>query len=72
MATTLSLESMSTEEKIQVMEFIWDDLCKKADNIPSPPWHKTVLDEREEAIKRGEEQFLDWETAKRNIRNAIS
>ena len=72
MTPTLSLESMSTEEKIQVMEFIWDDLCKKADSIPSPPWHKKVLDEREEGIKRGEEKFLDWETAKRNIRNDIS
>ena len=72
MAIPLPLESMSIEEKIQAMEFIWDDLCKKADSIPSPPWHEKVLTEREEGVKRGEEKLLDWEAAKNNIRNAVS
>ena len=33
---------MSIEEKTRAMETIWDDLCKQADNITSPSWHKNV------------------------------
>ena len=52
MEITLPLEKMSIEEKIRTMETIWDDLCRKADSIPSPSWHEEVLTEREERIKK--------------------
>ncbi len=61
----LPLGKMSVEEKIQAMESIWDDLCARADSMTSPPWHADVLAEREAAIERGEDDFEDWETAKR-------
>ncbi|MCF6209309.1 MAG: addiction module protein [Gammaproteobacteria bacterium] len=72
MAVTLPLDTMSVEEKLQAMESIWDDLCKKADSLSSPPWHEKILNEREGRLKRGEDQFVDWEEAKNNIRNDIS
>ncbi len=72
MAVTLPLDTMSVEEKLQTMESIWDDLCKKENSISSPPWHENILNEREEDLKRGEDQFVDWETAKNNIKNDIS
>jgi len=72
MAVTLPLEKMTTEEKIQAMESIWDDLCKSADSLSSPPWHEKILKEREENIARNNDRFIDWEDAKRNIKNDIS
>ncbi len=72
MEITLPLEKMSIEEKIRTMEAIWDDLCRKADSISSPPWHEDVLIEREERIKQGEEEYVDWSSAKKTIRNKIS
>jgi hypothetical protein len=63
---------MSTEEKLQAMESIWEDLCKSANDVSSPTWHKTLLDERDKAIERGEDEFSDWEKAKRDIKNRIS
>jgi hypothetical protein len=54
------------------MEAIWDDLCRKADSIPSPSWHKKVLKEREDSVKKGDEKFVNWNSAKKNIRNKIS
>ncbi len=72
MAVTLHLETMSIEEKMQTMESIWEDLCKTADSISSPPWHEKILTDREESVKRGDGQFVEWETAKKNIRNDIS
>jgi len=72
MEITLPLDQMTTEDKVRAMEKIWDDLCKKADSIPSPTWHKKVLQEREESIKNGDDEFVDWNSAKKNIRDKIS
>ena len=71
MEVALPLEKMSIEEKIQTMETIWDDLCRKADNIPSPSWHKKVLKEREDRVKKGDEKFVNWNSAKKQIRDKI-
>lgn len=72
MAITIPLKEMTVAEKIQAMESIWEDLCSHAENLSSPAWHEDVLAEREEMQQRGEDQFEDWETAKKNIRNKIS
>lgn len=72
MAVTLPLDEMSVEEKLQAMEVIWDDLCKSIDSVPAPEWHEKILAEREAALKRGEDDFIDWEEAKKNILNDIS
>jgi len=71
MGNTLDLNHMSTEEKIQTMESIWDNLCKKADSLSSPSWHKKVLLEREKKIKNGDEKFMDWNKAKKDIQDQI-
>ncbi|MEK6767255.1 MAG: addiction module protein [Planctomycetota bacterium] len=72
MGITLPLEKMTTEDKIRTMETIWDDLCKKAESIPSPSWHKDILEEREKAIENGKEEFIDWSEAKKQIEDKIS
>ena len=72
MASTLPLEKMSVEEKLQAMESLWDDLCSKAGAVSSPAWHEDVLAARDAAQKRGDDQFEDWEAAKRNIRTKVS
>jgi hypothetical protein len=65
------IEKMSVEEKIQAMEFLWDDLCGRADDVVSPKWHGEVLAERETAIERGEDNYIDWKTVKQNIKKEI-
>ena len=72
MANTIPLEKMSMEEKLQAMESLWDDLCNKAGVMSSPAWHEEVLTERDATLQRGDDEFEDWEAAKRNIRNQVS
>lgn len=72
MQITLPLEKMSIEEKIQAMETIWDDLCKSEESLVSPVWHKDILREREKMIKKGDDKFVDWEKAKKHIRDSVS
>ena len=71
MNITLPLDKMSTSEKLSVMEKLWDDLCKDSDSIPSPAWHKNILETREKEIKEGKAKFSTLDAAKKRIKNQI-
>ena len=72
MAVDLPLHKMTTEEKLQVMEALWTDLSRNPEQVPSPGWHGDVLRDREEKVKEGKEHFIDWETAKKQLRDRPS
>jgi hypothetical protein len=61
---------MTTEEKLLALEEIWEDLCRIPDNIPSPAWHGSVLEERQQRVEEGSSAFVEWARAKQNIRDA--
>jgi hypothetical protein len=61
---------MTTEEKLLALEEIWEDLCRIPDNIPSPAWHGSVLEERQQRVEEGSSAFVEWTRAKQNIRDA--
>ena len=63
---------MTLQEKLAVMESLWEDLSRTPEAIESPAWHKEILDERRQRIAEGKARFVDWETAKAAIRNKLS
>jgi hypothetical protein len=71
MQSSLHLEKMSIEDKIKIMETLWDDLCKKADSLSSPSWHNDILREREKMIKNGDDDFVEWAKAQKDIRKTV-
>jgi hypothetical protein len=71
MSITLPLKQMSAEEKIRIMESIWDDLCDTAGSTLSPDWHGSVLADRKAAVLAEEDEIIDWETAKRKISDEL-
>ena len=72
MNITLPLDQMTTEEKLRAMEVLWTDLSRNEAEVPSPAWHEAVLKEREERVKAGQETFVDWDTAKQQLRARLS
>ena len=70
--TPLTLNKMTTAAKIRTMELLWEDLCRKSDEISSPIWHHEVLAEREFVVLSGESTIDDWETAKVKIKELVS
>ncbi len=36
--------------------------------LVSPAWHEQILKEREARIRSGQEKFIDWEDAKKELR----
>lgn len=67
MAQPLELNEMTIEEKLQMMEALWDDLSRNADALEPPAWHGEVLEGREAALERGDEGFEDWQQARAEI-----
>jgi len=72
MNVEINLEQISVSEKLRIMELLWDDLCNNESDIPSPQWHEIVLMERENLIRDGRDEFVDWDQAKKEMRSKIS
>lgn len=71
MLATLPLKEMSLEEKFLTIEMLWDDIIHNSPDFPSPSWHEDVLRERDAKLKSGDDQLIDWETAKNSLRDSL-
>ena len=50
------------------LEAIWEDLSRNEAGFESPAWHQEELAATEQRVKSGEEQPIDWEQAKKQLR----
>ena len=71
MELVLPLEQMTTAEKLRALEAIWADLSRREQELESPSWHESVLRERDERLSSGKESFVDWESAKSELRRRL-
>lgn len=71
MTISLPLEKMTVEEKLQVMEMIWEDLSRNTKDLPPPTWHGEVLEAIESAIERGDDSYEDWDVVKKQLRDEL-
>ena len=59
------IKNMSTIERIQAMELLWDALTHEDHEIPSPPWHEEILKKRKERIESGKAKFITLDQLKK-------
>ena len=71
MSIHLPLDQMTLADKLEVMETLWADLSRSPADLPSPDWHRDVLQERKRLVADGKLKFLDWETAIAELRNEV-
>ena len=69
MPATIDLKHLTTPEKLRLMEALWHELSDA--DVQSPEWHKDVLAERDRLITSGEDSFIDWDVAKRQLREEL-
>ena len=62
------IQQMPREEKLRLMESLWADLSRDEAELESPGWHATALAETQQRLANGQEQVLDWEQAKADLR----
>jgi len=62
------LKKMSTSERLQTMEALWDSLVSEEKEISLPEWHNDVLTERQAKIDSGKAEFLSLSEVKAKYR----
>ena len=59
---------MSRAEKLMALEALWEDLTRDETEFESPGWHQEELAATEQRVQSGKEQFVEWESAKKQLR----
>lgn len=70
MDVVLPLDKMSLEEKLRALEQLWENLARTPSGVPSPAWHRDVLESREKRVREGSEKLVPWDKAKESLRSA--
>ena len=52
---------MSTIDRLQAIEALWDSFIGEKSEIDSPEWHRNILDERKRKIENGKAKFISLE-----------
>ena len=68
MKIDLPLDQMTAEEKVLLIETIWNSLSETPGGIPLTDHHRIILDERRRKLAEGTAEFVDWREAVEEIR----
>ncbi len=68
----LPLSDYSYEQKLDLLQILWDDLTRNETVLKSPDWHEEILKDRDQAVSSGTVKVSDWEEAKERIRRNVS
>ena len=60
------LRELSAGEKLYIIEKLWDRREEK--DVPSPEWHRELLEERKRRDEEGKEPLVTLEEFKRQLR----
>ena len=66
MSTELPLDSMSTTDKLKIMESVWASL-RNAPDLPTPQWHRELRAERKQRLETGQATVSSWDDAKKRL-----
>ena len=53
------------------MKTPWKTSDGALESVESPTWHEEILNERRKRIAAGKARFINWETAKADIRATV-
>lgn len=71
MSYTVPLDSLTTKEKLKVLQDIWADLRKDNKDLSLPAWHEQVINERVKLLEQGDVETFDITEAKQIIDDLV-
>lgn len=69
--TIPAIEEMTPAQRVELMEELWRVMSKSPSESEPPAWHNTVLEERRQAVKNGEVEYLDFDDVKSRLEGLI-
>ena len=63
-----SIFDLSPAEKLQLVEYLWDDLAGTPESVPVHEWQKQELARRKANLVKNPTSGLSWEDVKQRVR----
>ena len=58
------IKSLPIEQRMLLMEQIWDTLCHENEDIKSPSWHEEIINDRMQLVNSGKAKFISIQELK--------
>jgi putative addiction module component (TIGR02574 family) len=65
--TASEIAEMPIQQRIQLVEDIWDSIAAMPEAVPVPEWHKQELEKRLEAYHANPHEGSPWQEVKQRI-----
>ncbi|MDL1974090.1 MAG: addiction module protein [Deltaproteobacteria bacterium] len=65
----VSIFDLSSSEKLQLVEDLWDDLAATTSEVPVHEWQKKELARRKANLMSNPASGLSWDEVKRRVRS---
>ena len=70
MISTDSIFDLSSAEKLQLVEDLWDDLAATPSEVPVHDWQKEELERRKANLRSKPDSGVSWDDVKARIRKS--
>jgi len=67
----IDIDRLAPEERLQLIEDLWESLRARPQDIPITPAQRAALDRRLDELDRGDAQLVSWDEVKRRIRSRL-
>lgn len=67
-----NIDDLSQEERLTLLEQLWDSLTVNPESVPFTPAQRAELDHRLDEIDRGDMEGIPWKEVVRQIRGRKS
>ena len=61
------LAKLPVQQRLRLLEELWDTLLADPEHIDIPDWHRTILDERLAAHRDEPDQGTPWEEVRQRL-----
>lgn len=71
MSIQTEFEQLSVEQKVQVVQDLWDRITMSPDQLPIPDWHRKELNRRQEEWANNPDPGENWDDIKHSLRDSL-
>jgi len=71
MTISAELERLSVQEKLQLVQDLWDQIAAVPENVPVPEWHRAELAKRTRDLKDCPDPGEDWDIVRKQLREGL-
>jgi len=65
-------DGLSVDKQIDYVQFLWDRIAARPEDVPIPDWHREILAERLAVTRANQNQDKDWEEFETELTEELS